>query len=115
MVLEDGRLGATLRFDPPLNVYVPAADHEYTGTVSVPTAFGELEQPATGNVTFFGLETITVPAGTFETYHYQAHFKTEGILPFEQNVDVWFAPKLDQAVKTITDGRLQELLEATRA
>lgn len=109
-VIEDGRLGATLRFDPALPILIPAEDHAYEGTVRVPTLIGTIQQPAHGNVTFRGLENVTVPAGMFETYHYEATFRTEGTFTFEQHVEVWFSPKVQQSVKSITDGRLQELV-----
>ena len=102
--------GVILRFDPPLAVLIPAEDHIYNGTLIAVTPFGDIRQPASANVRFLGLENVTVPAGTFETYRYNATIQSQGAFPFGQETEIWFAPKVEQAVKTIRDGRLQELV-----
>lgn len=109
--VQDDVIGATLRFEPPLAVLIPAEDHEYNGTLVAATPFGDVRQAASATVRFLGLEKVTVPAGTFETYRYNATVRSEGLFPFSQETEIWFAPLVEQAVKTIRDGELQELVE----
>lgn len=108
--VQDDVIGATLRFDPPLPVLIPAADHEYNGTLVAATPFGDVRQPASASVRFLGLEKVTVPAGTFDTYRYNATIRSEGLFPFAQETEIWFAPLVEQAVKTIRNGEMQELV-----
>jgi hypothetical protein len=108
--VQDDTIGATIRFEPPLPIIIPAEDHEYNGTLVVASPFGDLRQPAVGSVRFLGPETITVPAGEFYTYRYNASVRSEGLFPFEQSTDLWFSPEVEQSVKSIRDGRLQELV-----
>lgn len=108
--VQDDTIGATLRFEPPLPILIPAADHEYNGTLVAATPFGDVRQPARANVTFYGLEDVTVPAGTFEAYRYNATIRSEGLFPFAQTSEIWFSPKVEQAVRTIRDGQVQELV-----
>lgn len=108
--VQDDLIGATLRFEPPLPILIPAEDHEYNGTLVAATPFGDVRQPAAASVRFLGLEKVTVPAGTFDTYRYNATITSQGLFPFAQETEIWFAPLVEQAVKTIRDGELQELV-----
>lgn len=108
--VQDDTIGATIRFEPPLGIVIPAEDHEYNGTLVV-TMFGtDLRQPATASIRFHGLETVIVPAGTFETFRYNATVHSEGLFPFDQTSDLWYSPEAEQTVKSVRDGRLQELV-----
>lgn len=113
ITLQDPRFGVELTFEPPLPILVPAEDHAYNGTIRVDTFLGEVRQPATGTVTFYGLENVSTLAGTFETYHYAAHLRSDGTFPFEQTRELWFSPEVRQAVRTVTDGRSEELVGYT--
>lgn len=106
----DDSLGVELGFSPPLPIVIPAEDHEYVGNVTVPTPFGVLSQPARATIRFLGLEYVTVPAGTFVTYRYNVTLDSSGIKELHQDVELWFSPVAEQAVRTVTDGRLQELV-----
>lgn len=108
--VQDDVIGATLRFDPPLPVLIPAADHDYEGTLVAATPFGDVRQLVSASVRFLGLEKVTVPAGTFDAYRYNATIRSEGLFPFAQETEVWFAPLVEQAVKTIRNGETQELV-----
>ncbi|HET6406191.1 MAG TPA: hypothetical protein VFH78_16250 [Candidatus Thermoplasmatota archaeon] len=102
--------GVTIRFDPPLPILIPAEDHVYNGTLIAATPFGDVRQQATANVRFLGLENVTVPAGSFATYRYNATIRSEGLFPFAQETEIWFSPEVEQAVRTIRDGHMQELV-----
>lgn len=106
----DDSIGAELGFSPPLPIIIPAEDHEYAGNITVPTPFGVLAQPAMATIKFLGLEYVTVPAGTFVTYRYNVTLDSTGIKDVHQDVEMWFSPVVEQAVRTVTDGRLQELV-----
>jgi len=108
--LQDPRFGADLTFVPPLPILIPAQDHAYEGKVVARTLLGQVEQPATGHVTFYGLENVSTPAGTFETYHYAATLRSDGTFAFEQTRELWFSPEVRQAVRLVTDGRVEDLV-----
>lgn len=105
----DQALGFEVRFSPPLPILIPAEDHVYVGNLTVPTTFGQFAQPASATIRFLGLETVDVPAGTFETYRYNATLVSNGVREFRQESEIWFSPEAKQAVRTIVDGRAQEL------
>jgi len=109
--IQDDGIGATLRFEPPISILIPAEDHEHNGTLVASTPFGDVRQPVAAQVRFLGLEEVTVPAGTFQTYRYNATVRSEGVIPFAQTTEIWFSPLVEQAVKTIRDGRTQVLVE----
>lgn len=106
----DDRLGFEIAFEPPLSILIPAADHLYVGNITIQTPFGEIAQPATATIRFLGLETATVPAGAFETYRYNATLVSTGYQDLRQESEIWFSPAARQAVKSVTDGQLQELV-----
>lgn len=103
--------GVELRFEPPLPILVPAADHEYNGSIVAPSPFGgEIRQPASATIRFLGLENVTVPAGTFEAYRYNATLRSTGLVDVHDETEIWFAPKVEQAVRTVRNGEVQELV-----
>lgn len=105
----DDSIGAELTFEPPLPIVIPARTHDYNGTLRIPTPFGTIDQPAKAHVDFLGMENVSVPAGQFVTYHYNATLTSKGVRDFEQHIEMWFSPVARQAVLTITDGRTQSL------
>lgn len=108
-VIDEAR-GVEMRFEPPLSILVPAADHEYDGNITVRTFIGDLRQPANGTVRFLGLENVSVPAGDFHAYRYEATFQSDGAFPFRQTREIWYAPAVQQAVRSTIDGRTEELV-----
>ena len=108
--LNDPRFGADIVFDPPLSILMPAEDHRYQGEIRIQTFLGTLSQPANATITFYGLENITTPAGTFATYHYAARISSSGSFAIEQTRELWFSPDVKQAVRLNTDGRVEDLV-----
>lgn len=115
MSVQDDTIGGgvVLRFEPPLPVIIPAEDHDYNGSLVATTPFGDVRQTATGTVRFLGGAHVDVPAGSFYAYGYNATIQSDGLFPFGQTIETWFAPEVEQAVKSTRDGRLQEMTSYT--
>lgn len=113
--LRDGGLGVELRFEPPVRILVPAENRTHEGALVLPTFLGAASQPIRGEIAFLGPENVTTPAGTFYTYRYAARLSSQGILGFEQTSELWFAPEVGTWVKSVVDGREQQLVAWERA
>lgn len=99
-------------YEPPYSVVWPAADHAYAGRVVVTTDFGAQFMDMTSNVTYVGVERVSVPAGTFDAHHFTAvsHVSEQG----ERTTDVWFSADVRMPVKTVTGERTEALSNVER-
>lgn len=107
--MSQGAVGGSGAFDPPLPTIVPAADHEWTGVLTIRTPIGAQSQTAHASVKFLGLDGVDVPAGRFECYRYHVEIQSDGQPAFHQSLDVWWAPLAKAYAKTASDGRVEEL------
>lgn len=108
--LHDPRFALVIPFEPPIPLIVPAEDHTYHGNITISTLLGEIRQPVTARITYYGLENATVPAGNFTTYHYAVEIESSGRFRVRQTRHLWFAPDVHQAVIMFSEGRTDELV-----
>lgn len=99
----------SVRYDPPLNVLVPQADHEYVGVTTLEADAAATQEDLRLRVEYLGVEDVTVAAGTFRAFHYRTNSTSEHGGP--QVTDVWFSPDARNVVLTVSGDRREELRE----
>lgn len=104
-----GAFAGSAAFDPPLPTVIPAADHAWTGVLTLRTPLGAMSQTARATVRFLGLDPQRVPAGELACYHYVVEVQSDGSPRVHQSLDVWYAPAAKAYALTRSDNRTEAL------